>query len=51
MTLDELFKKVFPGLTYWIEKIKIAKEETITPKKTPSDTKALKKTRGLLLHW
>ena len=38
ITLDELFKKVFPGLTHWIEKIHIAKEETITSEKRPADT-------------
>lgn len=27
-TLDELFKKIFPGLAQWIEKIHIVKEET-----------------------
>lgn len=35
ISLDELFKKVFPGLTHLIEKIQIAKIESINPKKTP----------------
>ena len=39
MTLDELFKKVFPGLTHLIEKIQILKVETITPRKSPSNPK------------
>jgi len=37
ITLDELFKEVFPGLSHWIEKIHIAKEETITPEKRPAN--------------
>lgn len=38
MTLDELFKKVFPGLTHWIDKIQISKEENITAEKHPTGT-------------
>jgi hypothetical protein len=37
ITLDELFKKVFPGLVNWIEKIYIVKEEPITAEKHSSD--------------
>ena len=37
ITLDELFKKVFPGLVHWIEKIYIAKEDPFTAEKQPSD--------------
>ena len=40
ISLDELFKKVFPGLTYWIEKIQIIKVDTKNPKKKPPVSKS-----------
>jgi len=39
ISLDELFKKIFPGLTHLIEKIQIAKTEPMNLKKTPPKSK------------
>jgi hypothetical protein len=39
ITLDKLFKKVFPGLTGWIEKIQVTKTEPKAPKKKSSKSK------------
>jgi len=36
VALDKLFKKVFPGLTVWIGKIKVTKSEpTVSKKRSP----------------
>lgn len=40
IALDKLFKKVFPSLTEWIEKIQVTKAEPKVPKKNSSKSKA-----------
>jgi hypothetical protein len=40
IALDKLFKKVFPGLTEWIERIQVTKAKPKAPKKKSAKTNA-----------